>query len=40
MKFEGQFKQAVFIAPKVYGGVTTEAVTSVRAKGLKTPLSY
>ena len=40
MKFEGQFKQAVFIAPKVYGGVTTELDTLVKAKGLKTLLSY
>lgn len=40
MKFEGQYKQAVFIAPKVYGGVDTNFEALVRAKGLKVPLSY
>ena len=40
MKFEGQFKEAVFIAPKVYGGVTKELDTLVKIKGLKTPISF
>lgn len=35
MKFEGHFKEAVFIAPKVYGGVTTELDTLVKVKGVE-----
>lgn len=40
MKDEGTFKEAVFIAPKVYGGITTDDKMVVKVKGLKEPLSY
>lgn len=39
MKFEGDFNQAVFIAPKVYGGVNlNDMITKI--KGLKDVISY
>jgi hypothetical protein len=34
MKFEGEFKEAVFIAPKVYGGIVNSEM-AVKIKGLK-----
>lgn len=40
MKFEGEFIEAVFIAPKVYGGITTTHEMVVKVKGLKSPISY
>lgn len=40
MKFEGNFKEAVFIAPKVYGGITSDLDTLVKIKGMKNPISY
>jgi hypothetical protein len=40
MKFEGEFVDSVFIAPKVYGGITNESELFVKAKGLKDPISY
>jgi len=40
MKFEGSFKEAVFIAPKVYAGVSTDSVMTVKVKGLKEAISY
>ena len=39
MKFEGNFTQAVFIAPKVYGGVNSNEMIS-KVKGLKDIISY
>jgi hypothetical protein len=39
MKFEGNFTQAVFIAPKVYGGVNSNEMIS-KVKGLKDTISY
>lgn len=32
MKFEGEFDEAVFIAPKVYGGITSGEILS-KVKG-------
>jgi len=40
MKDEGTFKEATFIAPKVYGGITTDDQMIVKVKGLKSPISY
>lgn len=40
MKFEGEFKEAVFIAPKVYGGITDNNVDITKARGLKGRISY
>lgn len=40
MKFEGEFIESVYIAPKVYGGITTDGTMLVKVKGLKTPISY
>jgi hypothetical protein len=40
MKFEGCFKEAVFIAPKVYGGIKSSGETLVKVKGLKSVISY
>ena len=34
------FKEAVFIAPKVYGGITTDEKMIVKVKGLKSPIRY
>jgi DNA polymerase type B, organellar and viral len=39
MKLEHIFKEAVFLAPKVYGGITSE-YELVKVKGLKNPVSY
>jgi len=39
MKFEGNFTQAVFLAPKVYGGVSSNQMIS-KVKGLKDTISY
>lgn len=39
MKLEHVFKEAIFLAPKVYGGVT-ENYEYVKVKGLKNPISY
>ena len=40
MKYEGSFKRCVFLAPKVYGGITTNDEMLVKVKGLKTPVNY
>jgi hypothetical protein len=40
MKFEGSFKEAIFIAPKVYAGVSTDSSMTVKVKGLKGSISY
>jgi hypothetical protein len=40
MKFEGEFKESVFIAPKVYGGILTDNNMVVKVKGLKPAISY
>jgi hypothetical protein len=40
MKYEGTFKEAVFIAPKVYGGVTENLEMTVKVKGLKNAITY
>jgi hypothetical protein len=40
MKFEGEFKESVFIAPKVYGGITQDNDMVVKIKGLKNGISY
>lgn len=40
MKYEGTFKEAVFIAPKVYGGISENLEMTVKVKGLKNAISY
>lgn len=40
MKDEGTFKEAVFIAPKVYGGITESNDMIIKVKGLKESISY
>ena len=40
MKREYEFKEGCFIAPKVYGGITTSNKMIVKAKGVKGDLSY
>ena len=40
MKFEGEFKEAIFIAPKVYAGIATDISMTVKVKGLKKSISY
>jgi len=40
MKYEGTFKEAVFIAPKVYGGISENLEMTVKVKGLKNPITY
>ena len=40
MKREYEFKEGCFIAPKVYGGITTTGKMIVKAKGVKVNLSY
>lgn len=40
MKLEDEFLEATFIAPKVYGGITTDNKMVIKVKGLKDPLSY
>jgi hypothetical protein len=40
MKFEDEFIDSVFIAPKVYGGITTKGDMIVKAKGVKSKISY
>jgi hypothetical protein len=40
MKDEGTFTEAVFLAPKVYGGITTDNQMVVKVKGLKEIISY
>lgn len=40
MKDEGDFKEAVFIAPKVYGGITIQNEMVTKIKGLKSVISY
>jgi len=39
-KPEYSFKEAVFLAPKVYGGITPEGVSIVKAKGVKNIIPY
>jgi hypothetical protein len=39
MKLEHIFDDAIFLAPKVYGGITSES-EYVRVKGLKNPVSF
>lgn len=39
MKLEHVFDKAVFIAPKVYGGITS-AYEYVKVKGLKNPVKF
>jgi hypothetical protein len=39
MKLEHIFSKAVFLAPKVYGGITSN-YEYVKVKGLKNPVSY
>jgi len=40
MKYEGTLKEAVFIAPKVYGGISENLEMTVKVKGLKNPITY
>jgi hypothetical protein len=41
MKYEGTYKEAVFIAPKVYGGILkSDNTQDVKVKGLKEYISY
>lgn len=40
MKLEDKFIEATFIAPKVYGGITTDYKMIIKVKGLKEPISY
>jgi len=40
MKREYEFKEGCFIAPKVYGGITSLDKMIVKAKGVKGSLSY
>jgi hypothetical protein len=40
MKFEGEFKEAVFIAPKLYGGITLQNDMIIKIKGVKNPIPY
>jgi len=40
MKYEGTFKEAVFIAPKVYGGISENLEMTVKVKGLKNAITY
>jgi hypothetical protein len=39
-KLEYVFTEAVFIAPKVYGGITEEGKEIVKVKGLKNPIPF
>jgi hypothetical protein len=39
-KPEYEFKEAVFLAPKVYGGITKENQSIVKAKGVKNIIPY
>ena len=39
MKLEHIFEEAVFLAPKVYGGIN-KYVWIVQVKGLKNPISF
>ncbi len=39
MKLEHIFKEAVYLAPKLYGGITSE-YEYIKVKGLKTPLPF
>src|SRR5258706_3158850 len=40
LKPEYDFKEAVFLAPKVYGGITQEGESIVKAKGVKNIIPY
>jgi hypothetical protein len=43
MKYEGKYKEAVFIAPKVYGGILEidrDLIQDTKVKGLKDIISY
>ena len=40
MKLERVWKEACFLAPKVYGGITTEDKEYIKVKGLKNPVSF
>jgi hypothetical protein len=40
LKLEYEFKEAVFLAPKVYGGITTEGKSIVKAKGVKNIIPF
>jgi hypothetical protein len=39
MKLEHIFDKAIFLAPKVYGGITSD-YEYIKVKGLKNPLSF
>ena len=40
MKLEYIFKEGVYLAPKVYGGITTEGKEITKVKGFKNKISY
>ena len=40
MKYEGEFTEAVFVAPKVYGGLYADGSMITKAKGMKNPVTY
>ena len=40
MKLEHIFKEAIFLAPKVYGGITIEGKNIIKIKGSKNSLEY
>ena len=39
-KLENIFSKAIFLAPKVYGGITSEGEELVKVKGLKNPIKF
>ena len=40
LKLETTFKKALFLAPKVYGGITSDGKSIVKAKGVKNLIPY
>lgn len=40
MKLEYKFKECVFLAPKVYGGILDDVTELVKVKGLKNAVDY
>jgi hypothetical protein len=40
LKLENKFKEAVFLAAKVYGGKTIDGQEIVKIKGSKNPITY
>ena len=40
MKLENKFKEIVFLAPKLYGGITEDNKEIIKIKGLKDRIKY